>query len=119
MSRLRFVLPLLPLFGCPALEASCDTMAVASVMLNVATADDADVDIVATYTANGAAPVDCDLVGDSGEFVCGYEVEGDLEITVSADGYAPETTVVTVGSTEDGCHVRTETVDVTLEPAAE
>ncbi len=60
---------------------------------------------------DGGATEPCDDMGD-GEFVCGWEIEGDFEITARAFGYSTEIASVTVGA--DECHVIPEKVGLTL-----
>lgn len=118
MSRFLAPLPLLALLGCPSGPMDCDLMAIASVVVNVSTSDGEEAAFEISYEADGAAPVACEPLGDGGDqFVCGYEVDGDLTITVEAEGYVAQTETVTVEMREDGCHVVSETLDVVLEPA--
>ena len=112
---------LLALAGCLPADAptACTDIAIASVIVDVSTADGADAAFEVAYrtAADDLAP--CDDFGDPGQYVCGYEIVGEVEIEVGAPGYAPQTHTVSVAATEDGCHVVTETLDVVLEPTAD
>lgn len=55
----------------------------------------------------------CD--GSGAAWTCGEEVAGDLEIWASAAGFDSVYVPVTVGLTEDECHVDTESVEITFE----
>lgn len=117
MRHLLVAFALLPLAGCAGEEpVACTEIAIASVIVNVSTADGADAAIEVTYSADGVDAAVCDSFGDPGQYVCGYEVAGEVEVEVAAEGYEPQVLTVTVEETEDGCHVVTETVDVVLEP---
>lgn len=66
-----------------------------------------------TLQPAGEDEVPCsDFGSTTGEVVCGYEVEGEITVRATAPGYGPDEETVTVGRTDDGCHV--ETVFVTL-----
>jgi len=70
-------------------------------------------DATLTYTGGGFEDQPCDPI--NGQYVCGWEVSGEIVITIEAQGFETETLNVTV---EDGlCHVVTELVDVTLTPS--
>ncbi len=116
MTRTALVLPLLALFGCPGKEeVMCTEIAIASVIVNVSTEGGETVAPTVTYTVDGAEPVACESFS-AGQYTCGYEVDGDITVLVTADGYQDVEETVTVGLTEDGCHVSTETVDAVLVP---
>ncbi len=94
----------------------CTDVVMPSVIVNVSSGSDAAVPLtgVAVDYAVGAEPAAaCDSVA-VGVWQCGQERAGDVTLHVSADGHVPATRTVTVGA--DECHVRTETVDVVLEP---
>lgn len=59
-------------------------------------------------------PVPCEDRGD-GNWACGEEQEGDLEVTAVADGHGAEVQTVTVGLDEAGCHVLTQTLQFDLD----
>jgi hypothetical protein len=74
-----------------------------------------------TFTsAQNAAAQPCDTFPGSGDdttFVCGFEVSGDVTVHASADpvNYAPAEKTVTVAETDDGCHVVTQEISLTLQ----
>lgn len=114
--RPTLLLALLPLLGCPFQEPiNCDTMAVASVVVDVTAEDGADIDPTVEFSRDGDTFEPCDDAEADDEFICGWEIEGELTVRVSADGYAPFEETVTVEA--DECHVTTENLAVTLTPA--
>lgn len=113
--RALSLLPLLALLGCPSEEpVACTEIAIASVIVNVSTSDGADVDYEVLWSVDGGDQAACEAFGDPGQYTCGYEVAGDIEIEVGAEGYEPQFLTVPVEAGE--CHVTTETVNVVLEP---
>ena len=113
---MRFIiLPTLALVACDPATVDCDTLAVASVNLIITDGTDPVDDATVQYSLAGEAPVDCESISAANEWVCGWEVSGDLTITVDAPGFSPYTETVTVGS--DACHVISESLDVVLDPA--
>jgi hypothetical protein len=101
---------ILTLTGCP--EPACDTMAALSILVTVVDEGGLDIDdATVTYAPEGEAAQDCE--GNPDGYACGWEVSGDIEIVVVADGYLTHTETVTVE--EDTCHVIQETLDVVLE----
>lgn len=116
MTRLALALPLLPLLGCPTKDTvACTQIAIASVVVNVSDEAGEPLDATVTYTVDGGDPVACESFS-AGQYTCGYEVAGDLTVHVLAAGYQDFEETVTVGMTEDGCHVSSETVDAVLYP---
>jgi hypothetical protein len=114
-TRTALALVFLATLGCPSEPdpVDCTTEARASIQLTVLDESGAPVtDASATYTAAGAT-ADCESTGD-GTFVCGYEVAGEIEVTITATGFATDTFTQVVES--DECHVITETVERTLSP---
>ncbi len=73
---------------------------------------DAAVGYVSPNDEIGAESIDCFPL--DGVFYCGEEVAGELEVFAEAAGFIAQSDVVTVGMTEDGCHVVTETLDFVL-----
>lgn len=99
--------------GAPGIGVDCTAMAVASVQLTVV--DEAGqpvADAVARFDS-GEGLEDCES-WEPGEFVCGWEREGRIDVFVEAPGYAPAEATVDVQA--DVCHVQTETLLVELEP---
>ncbi len=68
-----------------------------------------------TMQPAGQDEVPCSDFGNTtGEVVCGYEIEGDITVRATAPGHGPAEQTVTVGRTDDGCHVVTERVTLVL-----
>lgn len=109
-------LPVLFAAGCVPQQA-CTTIAVASV--NVTVVDGADMPIpgVEVVYDAGDGELPCDAI-DETTFVCGYEVDGEISVTARAVGYMEQSETVTVGMTEDLCHVVGEMVTLALPPEA-
>lgn len=111
MRRFLLLLPLLT--ACPALDdVNCTTEARASVQVTVEDEAGAPIpDASLTWTGADGVPTSCENMAD-GQFVCGWEADGELTIDVTKDGFEDAQLVVTVGS--DACHVITEARTVTL-----
>ncbi len=110
---MRWLLLLSLLLGCPSAETpDCTAIAIASVQVTVEDeAGGAITDATLSWTSDEGTPTTCENNG-GGEFVCGWEVGGEMTIEVSADGFEDQTVGVTVAS--DECHVITEMITVTL-----
>lgn len=112
-------LALTALYACtPKDEKACDTMAVASVQLSLQAPDGAVVrGALVRYAfddgSGGVTVAECEE-WTPGEYVCGYEISGTLQITVVADGFEDAALTVEVGLTEDECHVETVMETLTL-----
>lgn len=107
----------LGLGGCVISPVECTDLAAVSVSLTLENQNGESVagaDV--RFSADGSAEEPCTEF-DVGTYTCGYEVEGELTITIGADGYEPASISVTVGA--DECHVITEEVTVVLVPAAQ
>lgn len=117
MYRIPFVVTALAaLAACEVRGVGCDDMAVSSVTLDVENeAGERISGSTATYSVDGGDPVACEALGGNGDFVCGWEVAGDLTITASAPGYEDASQTVTVEA--DECHVVTEHLTLTLAAA--
>lgn len=93
---------------------ACDTSAVASVQVVVtdATANVLDGATV-TYSVGGGAPAACESFGS--QYVCGWEVAGEITVTAAVEGYVTgsQTVVVAQGT----CHVETQDLTLRLDPA--
>jgi hypothetical protein len=93
---------------------ACDTSAVASVQVIVT---DATANILngatVTYSVDGGAAAACDAFNS--QYVCGWEVAGEITVTAEVEGYAPGSQTVTVQKGE--CHVETENLTLRLDPA--
>lgn len=93
--------------ACTDETVECSTEARASVQVEVI--DERGDRVDATVAWDGGL---CEDFGTS--WVCGWERSGEMHLFVSAEGYADQELVVDVGMTEDGCHVETELLTVTL-----
>lgn len=102
---------LLSALGCAEPKTSCSTEAVASVTVTARTIDG---EVIAaptgTWTAADGQSGDCEAIASS--LVCGWEVEGEIEITLTAEGFEEVTETVQVEA--DTCHVVGEALDVEL-----
>ena len=71
-------------------------------------------DATAVYSVDGEPAVACTTLGN--ELLCGAEVDGGFEITVSARGYMP---ALVSAEVDDGrCHVEGQHVNLALEPTS-
>lgn len=122
MSAMKLIVPALALtalIACtPKDEQACDTMAVSSAQISLRGPDGAVVSGAAVRYelddgSGGVTEADCDE-WQPGEYVCGYEISGELRISVVADGFEDAALSVEVGLTEDECHVETVMETVTL-----
>lgn len=108
---------LLPLIACDLFDppgVDCTMMAAASVGVTVtdeAGAPLGDAEVV--YSADGGAEQPCEDFG-GGEWVCGWEVQGEVTVTARAEGYTEQSASVVVALDADGCHVVQEFVDLAL-----
>lgn len=94
---------------------ACTEMAAASLTLEVLDPQGGAVlDASVHYSVDGSDPTVCDAWGN-GTYVCGYEVAGELTVTVEAEGYLDAQTVATVVMDDVGCHVIGQTASLTLE----
>jgi hypothetical protein len=110
MFRTLLTLTALALTACEG-EVICTTEARASVNVTVVTID-GDVISNATGTFSSAAgdSGECESIGDG--LACGWEVEGVITVTITADGF--ETVEQTVTVEKDACHVIAESIEVEL-----
>lgn len=122
MTALKLIVPALALtalLACtPKDQKACDTMAVASVQLTLRAPDGAVVSgalVTAEFDdgSGGVTTMDCDEL-TSGEYICGYEISGELRISVVAEGFEESELSFDVGLTEDECHVETVMETLTL-----
>lgn len=131
MHKTLAIVPILSLaFTLSACEevVECTDLAAASVNIQIVDVDgNPMVPTSVTYTVDGGAEQEAECVNEPcTEWVAGWEVEGDFEITVSYEEVDPEdelcswsdsvTESVSVGLTEDECHVDGEVLEVTLDP---
>lgn len=93
----------------------CTEQAVPSILVVVEGASEETLTGVAvTYAPEGGDdPAACTEF--DGQWTCGTEEAGTFVVSASADGHTTETATVTVEMDEDGCHVVTEEVTLTLE----
>ena len=93
----------------------CTTIAVSSVQVTLT--DDAGAAISgASLTVSDDSGNTQDCEEGSGQYICGWEMTGDLTISASAEGFEPAAQEVTVES--DGCHPITEDLTIALSPAS-
>jgi hypothetical protein len=116
-------LPIL-IFGCPATHddsgsgVGCTEIAMSSVTVNVVDENGATVlGAEVLFSVDGGARQTCDAVAD-GEFVCGWEQAGIIEVTVAKEGYETLVESVEIGRTDDGCHVVGEVLTAVITSAA-
>ena len=98
-------------------STDCSAEAIPSVLVSVTDEGGAVlIDAEVTYTPLaddfGEAIVPCTLQGE--DFVCGYDVDGEILIEVQSSGFQPHQETVTVERTPDGCHVETQALDVIM-----
>jgi hypothetical protein len=99
-------------------DTVCTDIAVASVDVHVeSTTGEPLTGLVVEWGYRDAdmAPQPCE--GEGADWICGWEVTGDLEIYVSADGHDSQIVPVHVPLDEDGCHPVGQSVDVLLVPS--
>lgn len=96
-------------------EKACDTSATGSVSVSVSAADGGDVSAaVVSFSVDGGASQPCDAFPGDGEYVCGWEVAGAIDVRVEAVGYLPVDQSVVVEQGE--CHVMPERLAIALDP---
>ncbi len=92
---------------------ACTDLAAASVGVTIEAADGGAVDgATVSWSQDGGASTACDDI--TGDWICGYEVIGNVDVTVSLPGYADQTQTATVAS--DGCHAIEEHLDFVMQP---
>jgi hypothetical protein len=110
-------LPLIAVLAAVACEPSlCKSSDNSSVTVSVYDSDgDAQAPDEVEYAVDGAQREACEsLGGDGSEFICGYEESGSIEVFVSHGG-TEYTETVEVGMDLDGCHVKSEFLEFTLD----
>lgn len=96
-------------------DKACDASAAGSVGVTVSAVDGSDVSAArVSFAPEGQPAKPCDDFGGTGEYVCGWEIAGEITVRVEADGYASHEETVFVEEGE--CHVVQEHLDVVLEP---
>jgi hypothetical protein len=120
MKRALGVIALLGLCACEEVTPLPDTIdctaeARVSVSVEVLDAEGSGVPAEVFYNA-GDGEQACDVWGD-GTYACGYEVAGEIYITVYAEGYLDAWDFVTIES--DACHVIGQSLIFELEAEAE
>ena len=97
----------------------CTDLAAASVGVTVSTSDGGSLDgLSVTYSVDGVDQGACtDNTGlNDGQWICGYERQGTIEVTATLPGY--DTSVETVEVGADECHVIQEFIEFTMLPSA-
>lgn len=94
---------------------ACTEMAAASLTVEVLDPEGKPIqDAQVHFSVDGGDSQICDGWGN-GTYVCGYEVAGELTVTVEAEGYLDAQTVANVVMDDVGCHVVGQAVSLTLE----
>ncbi|MFT5587700.1 MAG: hypothetical protein ACI9VR_005313 [Cognaticolwellia sp.] len=97
-----------------ACEEACTMEARLSARVHISDADGEPMEGQVQFDA-GDGLVDCYQIGSIiGDYSCAYEIGGDLDILVSAEGYQNHIETVTIDS--DVCHVITQELDIELVP---
>ncbi len=105
------VIPVLAL-GCDGGDLSCTADIRYSVSVTVEDeAGGAVIGAAVEYSVDGGEPVTCEG-GAAGTYACGAEVEGDITVNATADGFGGDEATVTVEA--DECHVIGEVVTLIL-----
>ena len=102
----------------PQDEQACDTMTVSRAQISLGIPDGEVVSGAAVRYelddgSGGVTEADCDE-WQPGEYVCGYEISGELRISIAAEGFEDAEHTVEVGLTDDECHVETVMETLTL-----
>ncbi|MDP2307335.1 MAG: hypothetical protein Q8P18_15015 [Pseudomonadota bacterium] len=109
------LLPLLALTACDVdhnNDTACTRVAMVSVTVNVTDAAGAPFTAAdVTYTAEDGSSDRCDSYSD-GVYLCGYEIAGEMTITVEVGGDTVSMDTVLIDA--DACHVIGETLDVVV-----
>lgn len=104
------------LTGCIPTPIDCTDIAVSSTAITLENeAGDPVLGADVRFRTDELAEQPCDEF--DGTYTCGFEIAGELIITIEADGFEPAEVTVEVGS--DECHVITEELSVTLTTAAQ
>ena len=104
------------LTGCATDGLVCDEMAVAAVFITVVDIDGAAIDSATATWETADESGDCDALTDGG-IACAYEREGEITVTITAEGF--ETITQTFDVAADGCHPIPEQAEITLRLLAE
>lgn len=97
---------------------ACTDLAAASVGVTIDTSDGGSLDgLELTYRVDGVNQGGCtNNTGlNDGQWICGYEQRGTIEVTATLPGYDTMVQSVEVGA--DECHVIQEFIDFTLRPS--
>lgn len=99
--------------GCPEDGVDCTTEARVSVTVTLTAAGGGDLsEAQVTWETADRGPEACENYGD--DWLCGWEVSGEILIRAEAQGYQAAEETVTV--TEDECHVESQSIDIELQP---
>lgn len=96
-------------------EVDCTTEARGSVNVSVVDADGAPTDAFDSISYDSSTFSDDCEGWETGEYVCGWEVAGDITITVEACG-GSQTISETVTVQSDECHVIPEALELQIDP---
>lgn len=97
--------------GCATDGLVCDEMAVAAVFITVVDIDGAAIDGATATWETADESGDCDALTEGG-LACAYEREGEITVTITAEGF--ETITQTFDVSGDGCHPIPEEAEITL-----
>jgi len=100
-------------------QVACTEEARSSVTLDVVDENsDPLTDATVTFTIDGGSTEEAECFDSStngcSDYVLAYEQAGVFNIAVSKDGYITAEESITVGMTDDGCHVDGQVVTITL-----
>jgi hypothetical protein len=113
---LTLPLVLSALVACHDGVVACTDLAAASVGVTVLDQDGGKIEGATVTFDAGNGPQDCESF-EAGEYICGFEVQGDITIHVSAVGFEDAEQVVHVDEDDDGCHVVEQFVTFDMAPA--
>lgn len=106
---------LLALTACETELQSCDTMAYASLQIDLTDPEGAPVEAAnVQFSVDGGSLQDC--YATEGTYTCGWETVGEFVVHIQADGLEPVEETFTVEA-HDVCHVDTQFAEIQLERA--
>lgn len=91
----------------------CDTSAAASLTLTLSSSDGQPLPNVKATWKTAEQSDSCQNLNN--QFICGYEVAGNMTVEISAEGFQPQTLVVEIPKGD--CHVVSQTRNVVLKPS--
>ena len=104
------------LLGACAPIIACTEIAMSSVSVHVEDPDGLAIDdATLTFDSDDLTEEPCQSMG-GGDYVCGYEIAGEITVDASHDGYVPASETLTIEMDADGCHVVGQQITIVLEP---